>query len=75
MGLVLGAERFAKKVRGRIQVSREHEGQDTLNRRYSFDEIVGMVARIKGEKWGKFRDCYGDWGRNLVLWASPKKLC
>jgi len=37
-GLVLGAERFAKKVRGRIQVNREHEGQESLKRRHSWDE-------------------------------------
>lgn len=69
-GVVLGAERFAKKVRGRIQVHREHEGQDALKRRYGFDEIVRIVERIKGEKWESFRDRYGDWGRNLVLWAG-----
>ena len=69
-GLVLGTERFAKKVRGRIQVNREHEGQDELNKRYSFGEIVRIVERIKGEKWENFRDRYGDWGRNLVLWAG-----
>ena len=69
-GLVLGAERFAKKVRGRIQVNREHEGQEALNRRRSWEEIVKMVERIKGEKWVDFRDRYGDWGRDLVLWAG-----
>ena len=29
-----------------------------------------MMERIKGEKWASFRDRYGDWGRNLVLWAG-----
>jgi hypothetical protein len=29
-----------------------------------------MVERIKGEKWEVFRDRYGDWGRDLVLWAG-----
>jgi len=69
-GLVLGAERFAKKVRGRIQVNREHEGQDALKKRRSFGEIVKIVERVKGEKWESFRDRYGDWGRNLILWAG-----
>ena len=62
-GLVLGAERFARKVRGRIQVNREHEGQKSLKRRRNWDEIVRMVERIKGERWEAFRDRYGDWGR------------
>jgi len=68
-GLVLGAERFAKKVRGRIQVNREHEGQKELTRRKGFDEVVRTVERIKHEKWEAFRDRYGDWGRDLVMWA------
>ena len=69
-GLVLGAERFARKVRGRIQVNREHEGQKSLKRRRNWDEIVRMVERIKGERWEAFRDRYGDWGRDLALWAG-----
>ena len=32
-GLVLGGERIARKVRGRIQVHREHEGRVELERR------------------------------------------
>jgi hypothetical protein len=33
-----------------------------------------MVERIKGEPWLAFRDRYGDWGRNLVLWAG-RRFC
>ena len=69
-GLVLGGERFARKVRGRIQVQREHQGQEALSRRRSFEEIVRMVERIKHESWAAFRNRYGDWGRDLVLWAA-----
>ncbi len=69
-GLVLGAERFAKKVRGRIQVDREHADREALKRRCGFDEIVKCVERIKGEPWAAFRDRHGDWGRDLVLWAG-----
>lgn len=69
-GLVLGKERFARKVRGRIQVNREHEGRRVLGKQWEFDALVGMVERIKGEEWESFRDRYGDWGRDLVLWAG-----
>ena len=71
-GLVLGTERFARKVRGRIKINREHEGQAGLKRRKSFDEIVKMVERIKREKWVEFRDRYDDWGRDLVMWAGRR---
>jgi hypothetical protein len=69
-GLVLGGERFAKKVRGRIKIHREHEGQEALEKQWRFDEIVSIVERVKGERWAEFRDRYGDWGRDLVLWAG-----
>ena len=38
----------------------------------TFDEIVTKVERIKGEKWNEFRDRYGDWGRDMVLWAGRR---
>ena len=69
-GLILGGERFAKKVRGRIRVHREHAGRNEWKRQKDFEEIVAMVERIKGEKWAAFRDRYGDWGRDLALWAG-----
>lgn len=71
-GLVLGAERFAKKVRGRIRVSREHENRDELKKRCGFAEIVQSVERIKREPWDDFRDRYGDWGRDLALWGGRR---
>lgn len=40
-----------------------------------------VARRLNGEKWHAFRDRYGDWSRDLVLWASrryggmrPRKL-
>ena len=69
-GLVLGGERFARKVRGRIVVTPESSGKRELGRRRDVDEVVRMVERIKREKWEVFRDRHGDWGRDLVLWAG-----
>lgn len=71
-GLVLGSERFARKVRGRIVIAQENSGRRELGRRREFDEVVKMVERIKGEPWSAFRDRYGDWGRDLVLWAGRR---
>ena len=69
-GLVLGSERFARKVRGRIRVSRNSQGQREMKRRRSFGEIVLFVEELKGEKREKFWNRYGDWGRDLVLWGG-----
>jgi len=37
------------------------------------DEVIGVVERLKGERWETFRDRYGDSGRDLVLWFGRKR--
>jgi hypothetical protein len=69
-GLVLGGERFARKVRGKIRVSRNSLGRGELKERRSFAEIVRFVEGIKREKRARFWDRHGDWGRDLVLWGA-----
>ena len=32
----------------------------------------GSLFCLKGEPWSAFRDRYGDWGRDLVLWAGRR---
>ena len=71
-GVTLGSERFAKKVREKASIHRESAGRREWGRRRSFQEIVKIVERLKGEEWSAFRDRYGDWGRDLVLWAGRK---
>jgi len=71
-GLVLGGERFARKVRGRLKIGRETSGRRELGRRIDFDGIVRIVERLKKAKWDAFRDKRGDCGRDLVLWAARR---
>jgi putative transposase len=71
-GLVLGGERFARKVRGRVTINRESMGQRELRKRKSFEDIVREVERLKGEKWMAFRDRHGDSGRDLALWCARR---
>jgi len=71
-GVVLGGERFARKVRGKIRIDRETSGQKELRKRLTFAEIIRKVERIKGEQWAEFRDRHGDWGRDVALWAGRK---
>ena len=71
-GLVLGSERFARRVRGRIAINREHTGRADMQRRRTFAEIVAQVERVKREPWDSFRDRYGDWGRDLALWLARR---
>jgi hypothetical protein len=69
-GMVLGSERFARKLRRRLRLSRETAQRSAWKRWRSFEELVALVERIKGEAWQEFRDRYGDWGRDLALWAG-----
>ena len=69
-GLVLGSERFARKVRGKIRITRESAGRGELKERRTFAEIVRMVEGMKREKRAAFWCRYGDWGRDLVLWGA-----
>jgi hypothetical protein len=71
-GLVLGGERFARKVRNKVKINRESFGQRELRRRRSFEDLVKEVERLKGEEWEAFRDRHGDWGRDLVLWCARR---
>jgi REP element-mobilizing transposase RayT len=71
-GLVLGSERFARKVRGKIRIYRESSEKTDLRKRRSFEELVRFVEAIKREKKAGFWDRYGDWGRDLVLWAGRR---
>jgi REP element-mobilizing transposase RayT len=69
-GLVLGTERFARKVRGKLRISEETLGREDLRARMSLGELTGIVEKLKAEKWEAFRDRHGDWGRDLVWWAG-----
>ena len=71
-GLVLGGERFARKVRGKVMINRESLGRSELRKRMSFEDVLREVERLKGEKWETFRDRHGYWGRDLVLWCARR---
>jgi GNAT superfamily N-acetyltransferase len=71
-GLVLGGERFARKVRRHLKVGRESRGRLDLNRWMRFEEIVRVVERIKKAPWAEFRDRHGDPGRDVALWAGRR---
>ena len=71
-GMVLGGERFARKIRGKIEIVRESAGCKGLTKRREFEEIVRMVEGISGQRWDEFRDRHGEWWRDLTLWAARR---
>jgi len=43
-----------------------------LQGRPGLAEAITVVEKLKGEKWEIFRDRYGDWGRDLVLYLGRR---
>lgn len=74
--LILGSQQFVEEVRNRIRGSaREQPQRRALARRPSWDQVLKAVERIRAEPWTRFRDRYGDWGRDLALYLGRKSAC
>lgn len=70
-GLVLGKGEFLAKIRAMIEGNEREQGaMKHLRPRPRFEEVVAVVEELKGKRWKEFRDLYGDWGRDVVLWAA-----
>jgi hypothetical protein len=50
--------------------AREQPQLRHLLARPTLGEVIARVDRLKGEPWAGFRDRYGDWGRDLVLYLG-----
>jgi hypothetical protein len=71
--VVLGGAEFVRQVgKGLRGDAREQTGLRGLARRPQLSEIIRVVEQLKAEKWERFRDRYGDWGRDLALYLGRK---
>jgi hypothetical protein len=71
--LVLGSRQMLEKVRKRVVgKSREQPQARALGPRPSFGAIKAVVEELRGTRWEAFRDCYGDWGRDLALYLGQR---
>jgi chromosomal replication initiation ATPase DnaA len=64
------ADKWAKLLKGD---AREQPDLQRLKPRVSFDEVVKVVERIRGELWSEFRERHGDKGRDLVLHLAQQR--
>ena len=51
---------------------REIAGKRAWKRRLTFQEVVAVVERHRGERWDDFRDRRGDSGREMVWWLARR---
>ena len=71
---VLGSAQFARRLRRRLTSgAREQTGARRQSARPGIESIISTVAKVKGEHWEDFRDRYGDWGRDLVLFLGRRR--
>ncbi len=71
-GLVLGGERFARKVQEGLKVGRESTGRRAARGRKAWGEVVRAVEKARGEKWKAFARRRGDPGLALTLYVGRR---
>jgi hypothetical protein len=73
--VVLGGEGFLERLRQSVKGdAREQRGANRLGTsRASLAQVIARVEKVKGEKWERFRDRYGDSGRDLVLYLGRRE--
>ena len=70
---VLGGVAMIEEVRTQIKEGRrEIVGKRAWKRRRTFQEVVAVVERHRGERWDDFRDRRGDSGREMVWWLARR---
>lgn len=66
--LAVGAEEFIRAIkRGVPSVGRETPFKRELKGLHTFEEVIGAVESVKGEKWKEFSQKHGDCGRDMVF--------
>jgi hypothetical protein len=43
-----------------------------MRRRASWQEVVTVAEKIKGEKWNRWVERHGDWGRDGVMYYAVR---
>jgi hypothetical protein len=72
-GLLLGTAEFVRRCRKLVRGNRREQPQlKRLRTRPGLTEVIRAVEQLKGEPWERFRDRYGDWGRDLVLYGARR---
>jgi len=71
---VLGTLDFARRLRREATANeREQTGARKLRSAVTWEQVIGAVERVKGERWEEFRDRHGDWGRDMAFWLGRRE--
>ncbi|MFH0907222.1 MAG: transposase [bacterium] len=70
-GLLKGNADWIDRLRRMAKGDRlEQKAVRKLTVRPDWPDICSVVERVKGEKWDRFVDRHGDWGRDLALYLA-----
>ena len=73
-GVVIGGAAFVKRMRALAHGQPlEQPEVKWFGGQRDFAGIRRAVERVKGERWERFANRYGDWGRDLGLWLGRTK--
>jgi len=66
--LIIGTQRFLERTGAMLKGEyREQPQRKQLEHWKQFEEVAGVVAEAKGERWEQFCNRHGDWGRDMAL--------
>ncbi len=74
-GLVLGGDALQKQIKQSLSGNRREQKalREMESAGVSWERVIEVVEREKGERWEEFEDRYGDWGRNMVWILSQER--
>ena len=72
--MALGGERCLNRIRQYVTGDEREQRRvrRLAARRVNLEQIIACVEKVKGAKWGEFRDRHGDSRRNLVLYLDRR---
>jgi hypothetical protein len=72
--VILGEVEFVKSLEGELRGNRrEQSSLRQLEKRPPWEKIIEVVEELKQERWERFRDRRGDWGRDLALYLGRQQ--
>jgi REP element-mobilizing transposase RayT len=74
-GTILGSARFVQRVRDRLTGDRQEQraARRLARAPVKWRSLVGLVEKLKGERWEQFRDRHGDGGRDMALYVGRRR--
>lgn len=72
-GVVLGESAYARKLMSGCKVNEEEQTPARqMRRRARWQELVEAAERIRGERWHRWAERHGDWGRDGVMYVAVR---